>query len=156
MEQTLHQLGELLLGAIPTVIIFVLLHFYLRGVLYRPFLRVLHERASRTEDRFETARQRMAQADTIARQYEEELQAARLDAYKQIEARRGQAMTRRSALVSEARSKAEAALRAAREQITADTVDSQRKLRLEADQLGNEMVAAILHRSVASRPTAQA
>ena len=44
MDQTLKQLGELLLGSIPTIIFLVLLYFFYRVLVHAPLAKVLAER----------------------------------------------------------------------------------------------------------------
>jgi len=41
MDQTLQQLGELLLGAVPTVILVALLYVLYKGIVHQPLQRVL-------------------------------------------------------------------------------------------------------------------
>ena len=43
MDQTLKQLGELLLGAVPTVILLALLYAFYTTIVHRPLRRVLEE-----------------------------------------------------------------------------------------------------------------
>ena len=43
MEATLHALGGILLRAIPTVILLLILHAYLRAVLFRPIEKMLKQ-----------------------------------------------------------------------------------------------------------------
>ena len=43
MQETLRQLGELLLGSIPTVILFVIAHLAYRFILHAPLVRVLED-----------------------------------------------------------------------------------------------------------------
>ena len=49
MDATLHALGEILLKAVPTVLLVVVLHFYLKYVFFRPLKKVLAERYDATE-----------------------------------------------------------------------------------------------------------
>jgi F-type H+-transporting ATPase subunit b len=156
MEQTLQQLGELLLGSIPTIIIFLILHSYLKAVLYQPLMRVLRERSSRTEGKFDAARSTLTVAEGKASGYEDAIRSTRLDAYRLIDERRKHAMEERATLMARARAEAEKALQSAQEQIAADMVEAKKRLRHEADHIGNEIVETVLRRSVLSRPTARA
>ena len=49
MDATLHALGEILLKAVPTVLLVVVLHFYLKYVFFKPLKKVLEERYNATE-----------------------------------------------------------------------------------------------------------
>jgi F-type H+-transporting ATPase subunit b len=44
MEEILSQLGQLLLRAVPTFVLVVVLHFYLKYMFFKPLHKVLHER----------------------------------------------------------------------------------------------------------------
>ncbi|MGB6198316.1 MAG: hypothetical protein WBF35_02090, partial [Candidatus Acidiferrales bacterium] len=44
-----HQLGELFLAALPTVVLVFLFYFFLRWSFFKPIERVLAERRTRTE-----------------------------------------------------------------------------------------------------------
>ena len=48
MDQLLAQLGELLLGAIPTIILMVLLYGIYTVLVHRPLVQVLAERRGKT------------------------------------------------------------------------------------------------------------
>ena len=49
MDATLHALGGILLKALPTFLLVVLLHFYLKDVFFKPLEKVLHQRYDATE-----------------------------------------------------------------------------------------------------------
>ena len=48
MQEIVHQLGELFLQAVPTVLIVFLFYLILRSVFFAPLLRVMAERDART------------------------------------------------------------------------------------------------------------
>ena len=49
MDATLHDLGAILLKAVPTFILLLLLHFYLKAVFFKPLQAVLEKRREATE-----------------------------------------------------------------------------------------------------------
>ena len=63
MDQTLQQLGELLLGAVPTVILLALLYALYTAIVHKPLQRVLAERRSKTEGAVEKSRADIAAAE---------------------------------------------------------------------------------------------
>ena len=63
MDQTLHQLGELLLGAVPTVILLALLYGLYTSIVHKPLQRVLAERRSKTEGAIEKSHADIAEAE---------------------------------------------------------------------------------------------
>src|SRR5512142_3091240 len=96
MEETLRQLGGLLLGAIPTIVLFVLLFASYRVLVHKPLARILEERRSRTEGALEQARADIARTEARTAEYEQSLREARLKVFKAQEVRRQQAMQARA------------------------------------------------------------
>ena len=89
MEETLHQLGGILLRAVPTFIIVVLLHFYLKFVFFKPLQQVLRQRYEATEGARKLAEASLLNASEKAAQYEAALRSARdLRRRRQIRGRR--------------------------------------------------------------------
>jgi len=107
MDQTLRQLGELLLGAVPTVILLALLYVLYTTIVHRPLRRVLDERRSKTEGAVEKSRADIAAADARTSEYEQRLREARATVFRAQEARRKAALDARAAAMAEARSKAQ-------------------------------------------------
>ena len=62
MDETLHQLGGLLLGSVPTIFLFFLIVILYQFLVYRPLTRVLNERRERTEGAIEQAHAAIAAA----------------------------------------------------------------------------------------------
>src|SRR6202050_5711050 len=114
MDQTLRQLGELLLGAVPTVILLALLYLLYSTIVHRPLQRVLEERRSKTEGAIEKSRDDIAAAEARTAEYEQRLREARATVFRAQEARRKAALDARTAALNEARKKAQAQVRAAK------------------------------------------
>jgi F-type H+-transporting ATPase subunit b len=152
MEQTLRQLGELLLGAIPTIIFMVLLWGAYTALVYKPLTKVLAERRSKTEGAVEKARADIAAAEARTAEYEQRLREARLALFKSQEARRQQAMQARAAAVAEARSKAHAQVEQARAAIEQDKTAAQERLQIESSRLASEIIRAVLQPGTAPAP----
>jgi F-type H+-transporting ATPase subunit b len=144
MDQTLHQLGELLLGAVPTVILLALLYALYSAIVHKPLKRVLAERRSKTEGAVEKSRADIASAEARMSEYEQRLREARAVVFRAQEARRQAALESRSAAVNEARSKAQAQVQAARKDIEADRVAAEAGLQKEASALAAEIVRRVL------------
>src|ERR1700758_825794 len=138
MDETLRQVGELLLGSIPTVIIFLLLFGLYTVLVHRPLARVLSERRARTQGAIEKARADVASAEARTAQYEQKVRGARLAFFKLLEARRAQAAQARAAAVAEARKSAQAHLEQARAVIEQDKVSAEKVLEGEAGRLDQE------------------
>src|SRR6204780_555974 len=105
MDQTLRQLGELLLGSVPTVILLALLYALYSALVHKPLRRVLEERRSKTEGAVEQSRADIAAAEARTAEYEQRLREARAVVFRSQEARRQAALQARTNAVNEARPK---------------------------------------------------
>jgi hypothetical protein len=75
MNELLQQLGELALGAIPTLILFITLVLAYRYILYGRLMETRAEREERTAGALEKSRQAIGQADVRSQEYEAKLRA---------------------------------------------------------------------------------
>ena len=151
MDQTLHQLGELLLGAVPTVILVALLYALYSAIVHKPLQRVLAERRSKTEGAVEKSRADIAAAEARTSEYEQRLREARAAVFRAQEARRQAALDARSAAVNEARGKAQVQVQAAKKDIEADRVAAESGLEKESSALAAEIVRRVLQPAGAGR-----
>jgi F-type H+-transporting ATPase subunit b len=149
MDETLRQVGELLLGSIPTVILLVLLYGLYTMLIHKPLTRVLAERRSRTEGAIEKARADIASAEARTSEYEQRLREARSAIFKSQEARRQQALQVRAAAVAEARAKAQIQVEQARSAIEQDKQVAQDGLQAESGKLAAEIIRAVLQPATA-------
>ena len=144
MDETLRQLGELLLGSIPTIIMLVLLYAIYSGVVHKPLSRVLAERRAKTEGAIEKARADVAAAEASTAQYEQKLREARVALFKAQDARRQAALQARATAVAQARSRAQEQVKQAREAIERDKIAAQDSLQAESVRLATEIVRTVL------------
>jgi len=144
MDETLRQLGGLLLGAIPTAIFLLILWGFYTVLLYRPLTKVLDERRSKTEGAVEKAQADIAAAEARTAEYEQRLREARVAVFKAQEARRQQVTQARAATVAEARSKAQAQIDQARAAIERDKQAAQEALQGESAALATEIIRTVL------------
>lgn len=148
MAQTLRQLGELLLGSVPTVILLGMLYILYTMLVHRPLAAVLAERRSRTLGAMEKARADIAAAEARTAEYEQRLREARQKVFKSQEARRQQATHSRNQAVAEARTRAQHHVKHARAGMEEDKQQAMSKLQSEAAKLASEIVRTV------SRPMA--
>ena len=151
MDQTLRQLGELLLGAVPTVILLTLLYVLYAMIVHKPLRRVLDERRSKTEGAVEKSRADIAAAEARTSEYEQRLREARATVFRAQEARRKAALDARTAAMNEARSKAQAQVQAAKADIEKDREAAQAGLQGEAQTLAAEIMRRVLEPAGAGR-----
>jgi F-type H+-transporting ATPase subunit b len=144
MDEILGQLGGLLLGSVPTIILVVMLFGIYTAVVHKPLTKVLAERHSRTEGAIEKAQADIAQAEARTADYEQRLREARMSVFKSQEARRQQALQARAAAVAEARTRAHAQVEQARAAIEQDKKSAQTGLEAESGKLAAAIIRAVL------------
>ncbi len=151
MDQTLQQLGELLLGAVPTVILMGLLYALYTTIVHKPLRRVLGERRNKTEGAIEKSRADIAAAEARTSEYEQRLREARAAVFRAQESKRQAALQARTQAVHDARTKAQAQVQAAKDGIESDRVAAERSLQGEAATLAQEIVRRVLQPAGAAR-----
>jgi F-type H+-transporting ATPase subunit b len=149
MDAILHQLGELLLKAIPTFLLVVLLSFYLKSVFFKPLEKVLQRRYDATEGARKTAEASMERAAAKTQEYEASLRAARAELYQAQEQAHKRLQEQAAAQIAEARRQADGTVEQARQQIAAEAETAKASLAAESENLANQIADAILRRSAA-------
>ena len=150
MDETLRQLGELLLRSIPTIIFFLVVYFGYRVIVHKPLMRVLEERYSKTQGAIEKARADVAAAEAKTSEYEQRLREAKVAVFKAQEARRQLAMNARTEILNQARDQASAKVAEARKAMERDMEVAKAGLQGEVERLATEVIATVL------RPVAMA
>jgi F-type H+-transporting ATPase subunit b len=149
MEQTLHDLGQLLLKAIPTVFLLLVVHFYLKRMFFGPMADVLAKRRAATEGLRESAAATRARADEQTKSLEEQLRKAREAIYQeQEEARRGW-IGDQSAQLDAARQQAHELIHKSDQLLAAEAVAAKSQLAGAADDLADQIAQTLLKRTAA-------
>jgi F-type H+-transporting ATPase subunit b len=146
MDEVLRSLGGLMLEAVPTFVLILLLHFYLKRVFFRPMARTLAERYEATEGARKRADESLAKAKEKAAEYEAALRAARGDIYREQEEYRKQLRQDQAAAIQEARQRSQATVKEAAAQLAVELATAKQTLARQTDTLAGEIVAAVLHR----------
>ena len=144
MEETLRQVGGLLLAAIPTVVLFLIVFLSYLTLVYRPLTRVLTERHARGQGAMEKARADIAQADAHTAEYEQKIRDARLAIFKAAEERRKKSLEVRAAAIAEARARGEDLVHQARLSLETEAANARRTLEGESERLAQQIIQAIL------------
>jgi F-type H+-transporting ATPase subunit b len=144
MDTTLRQVGELLLGAIPTIVLLLLLYAIYNLLVRKPLMRILDERRGRTEGAILKARADVAAAEAKTQDYEQRLREARMAIFKTQEARRQQAQQARAETLAQARARAQEQIREARAAIEQDMTAARSGLQAEVDRLAAEIIRTVL------------
>lgn len=149
MESVLVQLGGLLLKALPTFILVLVLHFYLKLVFFKPLKRVLDTRFEATEGARRQAEASLARAAAKAGEYEQAIRAARAEVYQSLEQFRRQLEEQRHSEVKAARAQAEEAIGKAKAELARDVEEVRRTLAQETEALAAEIADSIVSRRAA-------
>jgi F-type H+-transporting ATPase subunit b len=147
MQQIVHQLGELFLQAVPTALILLLFYFVLRGLFFKPLLKVMAERVARTTGAQRDAEAAQAAAAEKIKQYQEALRAARAQVYSEQEAVRKKLLDSRAAELKDAHARAVAEVNAAKERIAAEVSAARKELETTVGQLSTEIARRVLQTS---------
>lgn len=146
MEQTLQALGGILLKAIPTVVLVLLLHFYLKKMLFGPLERVLKQRDEATIGARKAAEESFANAEKRAAEYEAAIREARAEVYKEQEAARTLLISEQEARIQEARRSIERLVGEAKVRLEAETESARRSLAGSAGLLADQIAEQVLAR----------
>ena len=144
MEQTLKQLGDLLLGAIPTVVLLLTLYGLYHAILHKPLEAVLAERRNRTQGAVEKARADISLAAQRATEYETRLRDARMSIFRSLDQRRKQALEARAEAVAQARERAHQLTAQAKAQIEADSGAARASLSADSERIANQIIGTLL------------
>ena len=150
MDEILHQLGGLVLGSVPTMVLFLLL-IAAYGVLVRgPLDRVLAERRVRTTGAMEQARGAIAAAEAETSVYEDKLRGAKAELFAARDRRLKQWQAEREAALEETRQSAQARISAARAEIEASVGTAKAQIEGISAELSARILTAILPAGVGS------
>ena len=144
MDELLRQVGDLALGATPTLILFIILILAYRFILYGRMMQIRAERCERTEGAVEKSRMAVAQADLRSQEYEAKLRAARADLVRRREQQMQLWNADRETAVAAARVAAQEKVRAAQLALTAQAADARRQMEGAASDLATQVLAAVL------------
>jgi F-type H+-transporting ATPase subunit b len=140
MNQILNQLGELVLGSIPTMVLFLLLVVAYGLLVRRPLDKVLAERRARTSGAVEQARGAIAAAEAETSAYEEKLRGAKNEIFQIREEKLKRWNAERETTLEQVRQATREQINAAREGIE----QSAETARLQIEGLSSELSAQIL------------
>jgi F-type H+-transporting ATPase subunit b len=144
MSDLIHQLGDLLLGTVPVIVIVLIFYFVLRSVFFKPILQVMAERQARTLGAQKAAESAQAVAAEKRKQYEEALRQAKAKVYLEQEAERKKLLNERAAFLKEARSRSSVEVAQAKERVTGELQSAKKDIEATAPQLALEIARRVL------------
>lgn len=144
MDELLQQLVPLLIGSIPTILIFLVLVLSYKLILLGPLLKTLAERRSRTEGAVERAHAAIAAAEAKTQEYEARLRAERAKIFSAREARVKTWNDEREIALASARHAARERVHGAKAELSAQSEASKQEIERGLDTLVADILKAVL------------
>ncbi len=146
MEQTLQALSGILLKAIPSAILLIILHFYLKAMLFKPLQKVLAEREALTVGARAAADESLAAAERRAQDYEAKFREARAEVYRQQEETRKGWLEDQATQISAGHDRASQAMATADKKIAEEVAASRQNLIETSAALADQIASTVLAR----------
>ena len=144
MDATLHDLGGILLKAIPTLILLLIVHLYLKRMFFGPMRDVLAKRREATEGAMKSAEMLLAKASEKAEAIEVSLRKAREEIYQEQEEARRRWIGEQTAQVEEARRSSRDLIHQAKQQLDVETAAAKRDLTATTAALADQIAQSLL------------
>lgn len=155
MSEILQQLSGLVLGSVPTMILFVTLVFLYGVLVRRPLERVLTDRRARTVGAVEQARGAIAAAESKTSDYENRLRAAKAEIFAAREARLKRWNEERDRTLSEVRKGMGERVETARREIVSTMDAAKREIESMSGDLSTRVLRALLPAGAREQEAAQ-
>jgi F-type H+-transporting ATPase subunit b len=152
MQQIVHQLGELFLQAVPTVVIVLIFYIVMRVLFFVPLMKVMDERATRTVGARKAAESAQTAAADKVKQYQDALKQARAKVYGEQEDARKKLLNERADALKEARGKASGHVATAKERVAREFEAAKQDIQSSVAQLAAEIAQRVIQ-NPPTRPT---
>lgn len=149
MEDTLRALGEILLKAVPTFLLVIFLHFYLKKMFFQPLEKTLRQRFEATEGARKLAEQALERASARTAEYEAAIRAAKSEIYQSQEKFYKELQESQSAQIAAAKQVAEAGIREAKAALAGDVQAAKDSLSQASETLATQIADKILRGNAA-------
>ena len=133
-----------MLGAVPTVLLFIVLVLSYQFLIQGPLTATLKQRRERTDGAIEDAQKAIERAEARTAEYAAKLRHARAELYKVREQRIQQWNAERDAALEGARKVASAKVSEARAELEAEAAAARKSIQASAGDLANQVVRAVL------------
>jgi len=144
MSDLVHQIGELFLRAVPVALIVLIFYLVLRAFFFRPILKVMAERETRTIGAQKAAEAAQAAATEKIKQYQEALKHAKAKVYQEQEAERKKLLDERAAMLKETRTKATEEVGMAKGRVAREVAEAAKEIEVKAVELAREIAGRVL------------
>jgi F-type H+-transporting ATPase subunit b len=140
----LETVEQLCLGAVPTILLFIVLVLAYQFLVQGPLSRTLRERRARTEGAMEEAHKAIARAEERTQEYATKLRQARAEIFKVREQRIKQWTAERDAALDVARKAAGEKVRQAKTELETEAASARKSIQASAGELASRVVRAVL------------
>lgn len=144
MQEIIQQVGALLLGSVPTALLFIVLVLAYQFLIQAPLTATLKQRRARTEGAVEDAQKAIALAEARAAEYADKLRQARADVYRVREQRVRQWSSERDQALDAARKAAALKVSQARAELEAEAEAARQAIQASASDLAGQVVRAVM------------
>lgn len=144
MQEIIQQVGSFLVGAVPTMLLFVVLVLAYQFLIQGPLTATLKQRRARTIGAVEDAQKAIVKAEARTAEYAAKLRQGRADVYKVREQRVKQWTAERDATLDAARKAAGHEVSQARVELEAEAAQARKSIEAAAGELANQVVRAVL------------
>jgi F-type H+-transporting ATPase subunit b len=144
MDEILQQVGTLLLGAVPTALLFITVVLAYQFLVQGPLSRTLAQRRARTDGAIEEAHKAIARAEQRAQEYAAKLRQARAEIYNLREQRIKQWSAERDAALDDARRVAGQRVSQAKAVLDTEAAHARLTIQASAGELASRVVRAVL------------
>jgi F-type H+-transporting ATPase subunit b len=144
MEEIFQQVGNFMVGAVPTMVLFIVLVLAYQFLIQVPLTATLKQRRARTVGALEDAHKAIEKAEARAAEYAAKLRQARSEVYKEREQRVKQWTAERDAALDAARKVASQNVADARAALEAEAAQARRSIEAASGELASQVARAVL------------
>ena len=155
MNEILHQLGNLIVGSVPTIVLFVLLIAAYNTLVRGPLEKTLAERRARTTGAVEQARGAISAAEAETGVYEDKLRSAKSAIYSMREEKLATWAREREQTLAGVRASSATQVEAARAAIAQSTAEARTQIESISGELSSRILAVLLPGEATARKVAQ-
>jgi F-type H+-transporting ATPase subunit b len=144
MQDIFQQLEGFFVGAVPTMVLFIVLVLAYQFLVQGPLSEALKQRRARTVGALEDAQKAIEKAEAQAAEYAARLRQARAEVYKVREQRVKQWTAERDAALDVARKAAGQKAAQAKAELEAEAEQARKSIESSAGELASQVVRAVL------------
>jgi F0F1-type ATP synthase membrane subunit b/b' len=142
--EILHQIGELFLEALPTVVILLVFYAFMKWAFFTPILKAMAERTARIEGARTEAAAVQAEAKREMDVYHDAMKKARAKAFGEQEAARQAVLDERARLLQAMRGRVQDEVATAKKRIAGEVATARADIERQTPELAAEIARAVI------------